>query len=246
MFDALKNHPFAVDAFFEHSLVLTFAVPKQQLQPLLPDCLVLDTFQDTHAFVAVALVQTKALRPKGFPAFLGNDFFLIGYRIFVRYTTVSGKNLRGLFILRSETDKRKMSFMGNLFSHYKYTTTDIAQVLDGTKLLISSQQSPFRIAVDAHAGPISLPHGSPFADWKEARRFAGPLPFTFTYVPEKKHIVIIQGLREDWTPLPVEVLDYDLPFLTSIGCANANLANAFIVRQIPYSWSKGKTEPWPR
>ena len=28
----LKNHPFAVETFFESSLVLTFAVPKDELK----------------------------------------------------------------------------------------------------------------------------------------------------------------------------------------------------------------------
>jgi hypothetical protein len=78
MLSFLKNHPFAVEAFFESSLVLTFAVPKEQLKPLIPECLQLDTFNDKWTFVAVAMVQTKDLRPKGFPKFLGNDFFLIG------------------------------------------------------------------------------------------------------------------------------------------------------------------------
>ena len=108
MFPFLKNHPFAVEAFFESSLVLTFAIPKEQIQSLIPECLTLDTFDDKWAFIAVAMVQTKGLRPKGFPALLGNDFFLIGYRVFVRYQNNAGKNLRGLFILKSETNKKKM------------------------------------------------------------------------------------------------------------------------------------------
>ncbi|RYY82182.1 MAG: hypothetical protein EOO15_23425, partial [Chitinophagaceae bacterium] len=83
----LKDHPFAVSAHFDQSLVLTFAAPKERLQHLLPECLTLDTFQDKYAFLAVALVQTRNLRPKGFPEFMGNDFFLAGYRLFVRYTT---------------------------------------------------------------------------------------------------------------------------------------------------------------
>jgi uncharacterized protein YqjF (DUF2071 family) len=95
MFSSLKNHPFAVEAFFESSLILTFAVPKEQLAGLLPASLELDTFQDKWAFVAVAMVQTKGLRPKGLPSFLGNDFFLIGNRIFVRYTTSWGKAIKG-------------------------------------------------------------------------------------------------------------------------------------------------------
>jgi hypothetical protein len=75
MLSFLKNHPFAVEAFFESSLVLTFAVPKEQLKTLIPECLQLDTFEDKWAFVAVATVQTANLRPKGFPKFMGNDFF---------------------------------------------------------------------------------------------------------------------------------------------------------------------------
>src|SRR3954464_5273530 len=102
MFPFLKNHPFAVEAHFESSVVLTFAVPKEQLRKLIPGCLELDTFDDKWGFVAVAMVQTTGLRPKGFPKFMGNDFFLIGYRIFVRFTNNKGKRLRGLYILKSE------------------------------------------------------------------------------------------------------------------------------------------------
>ena len=124
MLSFLKNHPFTVEAFFESSLVLTFAIPKNEIQHLIPECLELDTFNDRWAFIAVAMVQTKALRPKGFPRLMGNDFFLIGYRVFVRFTNKAGKNLRGLYILKSETDKKKMEFFGNIFTHYNYTTTD--------------------------------------------------------------------------------------------------------------------------
>ena len=118
MMSFLKNHPFAVEAFFESSLVLSYAVPKEELIKLIPSCLEPDTFNDTWGFLAVAIVKTKALRPKGFPAFAGNDFILSGYRAFVRYKTHEGKRLRGLYILGSETDKKKMAFFGNIFTHY--------------------------------------------------------------------------------------------------------------------------------
>ncbi len=40
------TYPFAVEAFFENSYVLTFAVPKESLEGLIPECLFLDTFND--------------------------------------------------------------------------------------------------------------------------------------------------------------------------------------------------------
>jgi hypothetical protein len=244
MLSFLKNHPFAVEAYFESSLVLTFAVPKEQLQHFIPECLQLDTFQDKWAFIAVAMVQTKDLRPKGFPKFTGNDFFLIGYRVFVRYLNNNGKSLRGLYILKSETDKKKMEFLGNIFTHYNYTTTDIIQFEQKNTKEISSIHSKFKITIDKVEEEISLPKHSPFADWKEARRFAGPLPFTFTYNKETKEVLIIEGVRQNWTPNPVKVIDYNFEYLSSLKLKNPVLANSFIINNIPYCWKKGKKEVW--
>lgn len=240
----LKNHPFAVEAFFESSLVLTFTVPKEQLMHLIPECLELDLFQDQLAFVAVAMVQTKDLRPKGFPAFMGNDFFLIGYRVFVRYTNNAGKRLRGLYILKSETDKKKMEFRGNLFTHYNYSTTDIRQTEQESVKEIQSLQSNFQVLFSKTEENVSLPQGSPFADWKEARRFAGPLPFTFTYNEKTKEVLIIEGVRQNWVPQPVKIINYHFEFLEKLGLENPVLANAFIIKNIPYYWKKGKIELW--
>lgn len=242
----LKNHPFAVEAFFESSLVLTFAAPAGELQKLLPECLAIDSLHEQYGFIAVAMVQTKSLRPKGFPSFLGNDFFLIGYRIFVRYVTSEGKRLRGLYILRSETDKRLMNLLGNVFTHYNYSRTDISMKREGTTQTIFSEQSGFSVTVEDQGEAVPLPAGSPFSDWKEARRFAGPLPFTFTYFPEKKEVLLIEGVRENWTPSPVHVKSYHFDFLDQLQIPGLQLANAFVIRNIPYYWKKGRIDPWKK
>ena len=220
MLSFLKNHPFAVEAFFESSVVLTFAVPILELQGYIPECLQLDTFHDKWAFVAVAMVQTKDLRPKGFPRFMGNDFFLIGYRVFVRYQNKAGKNLRGLYILKSETDNKTMELLGNILTHYNYATTDIRQKeLIGAKE-ISSKKSGFKVVIDKIHGEAPLPEHSPFSNWKEARRFSGPLPFTFTYNPIANEVLIIEVVRQNWTPSPVKVLAYHFDFLKSLNFEN--------------------------
>jgi uncharacterized protein YqjF (DUF2071 family) len=245
MLPFLKNHPFAVEAFFERSLVFTFAVPKDEIKNLIPRCLELDTYKDQWAFVAVAMVQTKDLRPKGFPGIFGNDFFLIGYRVFVRYLNHAGKRLRGLYILKSETDSKKMEFFGNIFTHYKYTTIDIQQIKQKDILKINSVRSGFKVEIETkETENIALPYGSPFQDWKEARRFAGPLPFTFTYSPETGKVLIIEGVRVNWTPKPVKIIDYSFSFLNNMNLTGLKLANAFVIEKIPYYWKKGKLELW--
>ena len=240
----LKNHSFAVEAFFESSLVLTFAVPKEQLEDFIPECLELDTFQDKWAFIAIAMVQTAGLRPKGFPKFMGNDFFLIGYRIFVRYKNNKGKRLRGLYIIKSQTDKKKMEFFGNIFTHYNYTTTDITQTKKGKFRTIKSEQSNFQITIEQTENEIKIPEKSPFTDWKDARKFAGPLPHTFTVDTENKNILTILGVRQNWKPEPVKVESYHFDFLNNLKLQDIVLANAFEIKNVPYHWEKGRIEKW--
>jgi len=240
----LKDHPFAVKAFFESSLVLTFAVPRDQLRDFIPECLELDTFQNKWAFIAIAMVQTSELRPKGFPKFMGNNFFLTGYRIFVRYTNNKGKRLRGLYIIKSETDKKIMRFVGNIFTHYNYTTTDIHQTTLGNFKTIKSEQSKFQVTFEQTGSEIKIPEGSPFSNWKDARRFAGPMPYTFTYDKQRKSVLIIEGVRQNWRPLPVKIESYYFDFLIGLKLQNLTLANVFEVTNIPYYWKKGMIDRW--
>lgn len=240
----LKNHPFAVEAFFKRSTVLTYSIEKEFLQPLLPACLQLDTFEDNYGFVAAALVETQNLRPKGFPKILGRNFYLIGYRVFVKYTNKQGKILRGLYILKSETNKASMAFFGNIFTHYRYTTTDISLTENKHNLCITSAQSDFQIDINKSVTEVALSHNSPFRDWKQARKFAGPLPFTFTVNEQEKTILIIEGVRQNWKPKPLSVNRSYFGFIEKKEWGNATLSNAFEICEVPYWWKKGRLEKW--
>jgi hypothetical protein len=248
MLNFLKKHPFPVKAFFDYSLVFSFAVPKEELENKIPACLELDTFINTengkeYGFVAVAMVKTKELRPKGFPKFMGNDFFLIGYRIFVNYTDLNGKKLRGLYILKSETNKAKMKVLGGIFTQYKYSIIDINTQKTDNELSIFSKKTDF-VAKVTFEENADLPKDSPFKDWKEARKFAGPLPNTFTFNSKTNEVLIIKGLRQNWRPTPVKVLEHKIPFLEELNLKNPILANAFQIENIPYEWEKGRIEKW--
>ena len=137
-----------------------------------------------------------------------------------------------------------MEFFGNIFTHYNYTTTDIQQVEGKESIEISSVQSKFKVVLDKREDNIKLPEDSPFADWKEARRFAGPLPFTFTYNEDTHEVLIIEGVRQNWTPNPIQIRDYQFDYLKTLHLKNPILANAFIIKNIPYYWKKGKKEQW--
>lgn len=242
MLHLLKRHPIPISAFFRHSLVLTYAFPPEILEPLLPPGLVLDTFRG-HAFLAIALVQTEQLRPSFLPAAMGKDFFLSGYRIFTRLA--QGTSKRGLQILRSDTDHPWMVCAGNMLTHYNYQLCDVTFEEEdrGIHWVIRTQEAAADLEVFARLSdtPPALPSGSPFDTLTEARRFAGPLPYTFDYEEETGSIIGIRATRESWNPQPVEVevrqntfLDHE-PFCRT----PAALANAFHVREVPYQWQRG-------
>ena len=241
---SFKNHPFGVEAFFESSLVLTYALPKERVEALIPECLTLDTFGEQWAFLAVALVQTRNLRPQGLPGWMGHNFGLAGYRLFVQYTSERGKRLRGLFILKSQTDKRKMELLGNVFTSYRYDRADLAFCRTADTLSVRSGRGALDVEVAIRDPEAALPAGSPFGSWREARRFAGPLPFTFSYKPATREVLIIEGVRQHWMPRPVEVRKSDVGFVGGGPFAGATLASAFLVQNVPYCWKKGKLEKW--
>ena len=134
--------------------------------------------------------------------------------------------------------------LGNIFTHYNYSTTDIRQQREGNEKRISSTKSKFDITLEIKEEAADLPASSPFSDWKEARRFAGPLPHTFTFLEEDNSVLIILGKRQNWKPKAIQVKHYELDFLQSLEVKGIRLASAFEITNIPYRWEKGRIEKW--
>jgi hypothetical protein len=240
----LKDHPFSVRANLERVVAISFAFPESTLKPLVPPGLEIDAY-DGFGFVTAALVWTRHLRPAGFPEFLGQDFFLAGYRIFTRLRDESGRNLRGLKIIRSETDKRRMVDLGNLMTGYQYRFAKLQITQNGpdTRVLTSlpDGEVTLDLTFDSQTPNAGLPLGSPFPDWRTARRFAGPMPFTFSPGADGK-FVVIEGTRTDWVPRPVQVRHWRVGLFDEgpLQAAEPILANAFAVENIDYRWNKGR------
>lgn len=222
---------------------MSFAFPEEVLRTVVPPPLEIDAFEGL-GFVTVALVWTRQLRPAGFPAFLGQDFFLAGYRVFARLRDETGRRLRGLRILRSETDRRRMVWLGNLLTHYQYRHVHVQTETADNMINLRVSRANHDVSLDLTFDPaeaVGLPVGSPFPDWHAARRFAGPMPFTFS--PEEDgSVVVIDGTRSHWTPRPITVREWSVALFAEPPFAGTPpiLANAFAVENIPYRWERGR------
>ena len=249
MFEALRRHPLPMRTRFGHSLVLTYALPPAVLAPLLPPGLRLDEYVapdgTRHAFVAVGLVSVRALRPAALPAALGFDCVLTGYRIMARCPTPGGRTMRGLFILHSQTDRRLLAAGGNLLTRYHYRLARIALRTGPGHLeaTVDSRDGRADLTVTAALDdpPGAPPAGSPFADLAAARRFAGPLPYTFDYERSTGSVVVVKADRTEWQPEPVTVSVPRLTFFDHGPLAGSApvLANAFHVADLAYGWRRG-------
>lgn len=250
MLHLLQRHALPIRAHLRQSLVLAYAFPAEVLAPMLAPGLRLDTYGD-YGFLAIALVETSALRPSFAPRALGLNFFLAGYRIFTRYQTPAGRTLRGLRILRSDTNRVSMRVFGNLLTHYGYEHSHFesrrSDATYGITVRSHRGDADLHVEADVSADAVSPPQGSPFPDLREARKFAGPLPFTFDYERQTHSIIRVEGVRQQWNPKPVSVIVHRNTFLEQerFRSAGAVLANAFYLENVPYSWKPGIREALP-
>jgi hypothetical protein len=160
----LKRHKVPIKAQLRASLVLAYAIPEEALTPLLPPGLTLDVYGG-FGFLAIAMVETRNLRPAFLPASCGLNFFLAGYRIFTRYQTRGGRTLRGLRILRSGTNRRSMHVFGNLLTHYSYELSRCQhQRTDSTytvEICSPHGDADLQVQADLLNEPDAPPAGSP-------------------------------------------------------------------------------------
>lgn len=251
MLHLLKRHPLSVRAHFDFVLSITYALSPAILLKFLPAGLRLDKWNGL-GFLAAAFVRTRLLRPVLFPKFAGRSYFFGGYRVFCRFITKDGKELRGLKIIRSDTDKKLMVTVGNLLAHYNYhlAKVDVQREASFVQLRIVSDDGngdTDLVADTAHAGEF-LPDGSPFSTVHDARRFAGPMPFTFAYEAETNSIIRVQGLRKGWKPRLIPVAINKLSFFDQEEFAHVKpvVASCFYMEGIDYHWNRGIREQLPR
>ena len=137
---------------------------------------------------------------------------------------------------------------GQLLTHYNYHRCEASIDANADRLQVSVRTPDSGGDVDVTVDPTAnqLPLGSPFPSIRDARRFAGPLPFTFDYEAETHAIIAIRATRTNWRPAPVAVDVQRMSFFDrpSSGCTLL-LAAAFHAKVIDHRWERGVRHALP-
>lgn len=260
MLRQLRRHPFGMRAHFDQSLVITWALRPEVLEPFLVEGLSLDTFTDADGvewgFAAAALVKLRQLRPSFAPLPLGLSDLMAGYRVFCTMQTpaeqgkpgdraggkAGGKTMRGLRIIGSRTTHLALQAGANAATGYGYRRMRGEMRQEGRRLEVemTTPDGSADLTAVAHLDRSELPAESVFATPAQARRFAGPLPYTFS--PDPEGIVVVKADRNRWEPRAVAVEVEQATFfdVDPFAGAERRLASAFHVADVDYGWRPGQ------
>ncbi len=141
-----------------------------------------------------------------------------------------------------------MKCFGNLLTHYNYHLASVECRRSETEFSLNIQskdaQGDVSLAANLDGGEENLPEGSPFPDERQARRFAGPMPFTFDYEQQTHSIIRVEGVREEWKPRLVTVDVQTMSFFKqqAYSAEVPVLASSFLIENVPYRWKSGIRE----
>jgi hypothetical protein len=139
-----------------------------------------------------------------------------------------------------------MAILGNALTRYRYAHKALRITTAGSCTTWNTADGSIALSVhDDLDRPAPLPDASVFHDWSEARRYVGPLPFTFSHDAKRGQMLIVEGSRTDWMPRPVIVEHCNFRFLNAFGLSEMRLSNAFAMDHVPYCWEPGIIEPVP-
>ena len=232
----LPKHPFPVQTSFRECHLVNFAIDPAALARVLPAPLVPDVYAD-RAWLSVVIAQMSAMRPVGVPEALGITYNQVVYRAVVRHG-----NARGVHFLRSDTDSRLMSALGNAMSFFAFHHADIALRHQGHVQTVEVHSRDHTADIRARFTPAArLPSNSVFPDLGAAKTQLVEL--FDAYHPQAGRPVtdVVSIRRNDWDLAVVNdeigeysLMDHSLWF----PAGSAVLDSVFAVEDLTYRWNR--------
>jgi len=235
------KNPLTVVGTIERCWLFVYQTPADEARALVPGALELVT-QGGCAFWNIVVCRLQAMRPRGFPPFLGASYWHVAYRFYVRFHPASGPPIEGLYFLRSDCDSSLMTVMGNALTDYHFHAAGVHVVDDGAqlRLAIRSPEAAARAILDRTQPPVLLEH-SIFPSLAEASAFLKYKPFGISLdAAGNANVVAIERDEAAWTSRLIHVASAEWQFFEG---KTVLPEICYEVEPIAYQWNRARIVP---
>jgi hypothetical protein len=234
----LQKNPLTMRGTLTRCWLFTYRTPVANAQRLLPPPLEPVT-HGGYAFWNIVVSEIRGMRPSPLPAFIGVNYWHVGYRLYVRYHPANSEPIEGLWFARSDCDSRLMSIAGNLVTDFNFHTAPIrVESHDGVlAIAIESRDAPARARLLPSATP-QLPRGSAFGSLDEAAAFLKYKPYGIS-IGARGDANVVRITREEaaWRGKLVQVESEHWSFFDG---QDAQPEICYEVAPIVYQWNRGR------
>ncbi len=224
---------------------LAFRTPRDHVRKLIPRGFKLLTHEG-FAFWSVCISRTEGIRPAGIPPFMSVTCHHVSYRLLVRVPVSGGKELRGSYFIRSDTDNSLVCTGGNILTDFHFHRSRIALKREDS-LLDITVEDPRGVAEGYMIGEITdecvLTPDSCFADEDEAHRVLKLHPRGLSLDKGGRVVDIAEMQRDDkaMKEHPIRVGRWGFTFLRHMDQPEAHLETGNWLEPLDYSWRLGET-----
>jgi len=237
-----RNGRLAIASTFFTNSILMYSCEPDDLQRLLCPGIDVDVIGG-RGHLAVAFVDQRDFRPRGFPRWAGRDFFMVEYLAFVTYESSDGRQMRGLYLLQSDTPSTLACIGSRVFSHYRFRKIDLTiNETDTTRRFTSTKaRIDVAISLDTDTDTDTDTDGSeePWADYGQLSK---PRSFNFQHLKRSNATLVIRGVLKGWTPRPATVLTSDIAAVEELGINFDGPPKAIEVDNVEYLWRNSRID----
>jgi len=217
MISALKNIPITYQGELHDVRLVNFLVHPDEIQPLVPSTIPIRKFGD-KAMISMVNVRLKKMRPDFLPAGLDFNYEHIGFRLLIEDAPLNTGTNKGIYFIKSFTDKAWITWGGRYFTDYQ---------LEQATISWTPQQ--FNLQQDNLYVSYSISNQAPDPQ-PELKEIIGQLDRAYSV--QKEHLRMVQIQREKWPLEELAVTDFKTNFFRT-----AEFIGAFRVPEtIFYTW----------
>ncbi len=229
-----RNGRLAITSTFLTNSILMYSCEPDDLERLLCPGINVDLIGG-RGHLAVAFVDQRDFRPRGAPQWAGRDFFMVEYLAFVTYESSDGRQMRGLYLLQSDTPSTLACIGSRIFSHYQFRKIDLRVSETSTTKRFASTKAGIDVTISLDADS----RGDAWAGFEELSR---PRSFNFQHLKRSNATLVIRGVLKGWDPRPTTVLNADVAAVDGMGITFDGPPKAIEVDNVEYLWRNSRVD----